>query len=402
MKGHIAKKKTGDNAYRYYPVIDIYENGKRRRKWLQGCKTKKEAQAILNEKLADVQKGTYLEPSKMTFAEFLLYWLETAILDKKKPRTYETWKYLIESHIIPGIGRYTLEKLNPLHIQEFYNCALKHGRLDGKGGLSGKTVSAMHTVIFRALKQAEIWQLLQRNVAGLVERPKIKHKEMKTWDFEQVSQFLDTIAQLETSEPLETIPHLHAMYITIFTGLRRGEVCALRWSNIDFENATLSVSETAQRIRQKGIVFGEPKTTKSQSSISLAIEDLEYFTKIRRFQAQNKLRTGPYYQEHNLVCAKPDGRPLEPAYLVKVFKRVTELANLPHIRFHDLRHTHATLLYAAEKDLKLVQERLRHTVLATTADIYTHMLVDTEKKAIRNFHNRIASTKSSTELGRSK
>jgi integrase len=387
MRGHIAKK-----GKRWYPVIDIRdENGKRKRKWLQGFDTKKAAQAFLNEKLNEIQKGTFVQTSDMTVADYLRYWLNNYAKPNTAPRTYEGYEMIVDKHLIPALGHLKLEKLQPLHIQKYYTDALVHGRKDGKGGLSHRTVLHHHRVLHEALGQAVKWQLVVRNVADAVEPPRPERHEMQTLTSEQVRILLEEAKKTQ---------YYALIYTAIHTGMRRGELLGLRWQDINFDTNTISVRQTLQRVVGKGLIFREPKTQKSRRPISIPPSLCELLKKLKIQQAKDKLLLGEAYQDLGLVFTQRDGTPFEPSEVGRVYRSILKKANLPPVRFHDLRHTHATLLLEEGIHPKVVSERLGHSTIGITLDTYSHVLPTMQEEAALRLDEKLSSTQSSTEMGR--
>ena len=393
MKGHIAKKKTGENTFRYYPVIDtVDENGKRKRKWLQGFRTKKEAQAHLNEKLAEIQKGQFVDPTKMTVSQFLDYWMENFVATSCTPLTHEKYKYDVDAYFKPFLGHYQIGQLQPAHIQKYYADMLKSGNIRKGGGLSKITVENHHRLLRSAFNKAVIWQMIGKNPFDSVQKPKPEHKEMNILTFEQVNALLDAMGKSQ---------YYGIVFMAIYTGMRKGEILGLRWKDVNLEAGTIKVTQTLQRVIGKGLVYGEPKTGSSRRTIHVSLSVVELLKEIKVRQTENKLQYGPEYQDHGLVFCQKIGKPIDQQQMRKTYKAALRRAGLPDIRFHDLRHTHASLLLSeGSTPLKVVQERLGHSRPSITADVYSHALPHMQKEAANLFEEKLTSTKTSTVNGR--
>ena len=369
MNGHVRKR--GRN---WSVVVDVWcaENGKRKQKWISGFKTKKEAEKELARVLNDIVDGTYVEPSKVTVSEYLRRWLEDSVKIDVTQATYEQYKRVVENHLIPALGRYPLAKLQPVDIQDFLNRIYCKGRLDGKGGLCAGSVQHHHYVLKKALKQAVRLHFLSSNPADATEPPRIFRKEMKVLDEHQMAHLLEFCKG-------RTMFYMPIM-VAIYTGMRKGEIIALRWKDVDFDRTQIHVRQAVQAV-SGGLVFKEPKTQKGRRIIdlpSLAVDELRCH-KVE--QAKNKLRLGPAYQDYDLVCAKPNGQPMHPICVSDGFSRWLKKAKLPHVRFHDLRHSHATQLLKQGINIKVISERLGHANIGITLEVYSHVLPSMQREA---------------------
>ena len=368
MRGSIKKDGNSWNV-----VFDLGKDpvtGKRKQKRKRGFKTKKEAEKYINEQLNAIDKGTYFEPSEISLTEYLDYWLDNHAKPNTAQRTYENYQYMINVHLKPVLGHINISKLQPSHLQEYYAQKLSNGKID-EGGLSAQSVKHHHRLIFKALKDAVKWQLIVRNVAEAVTPPKTRKVEMQTGDNEQVRTFLD-VSKDSTYFPI---------YLTaINTGMRRGEVLGLRWQDIDFENNIIYVRQSLQEVKKEGLTFKEPKSGKSRS-ITITSSLTKEFKKIYKQQLENKLLLGQGYQDLDLVFAQRNGKPIQPTEMARNYRKMVDISGLPYIRFHDLRHTHATLLLKQGVHPKVVSERLSHSTIGITMDTYTHVLPNMQKEA---------------------
>jgi len=276
----------------------------------------------------------------------------------------------VKRHLIPALGAVLLAKIQPMHIQNCYSRALESGRLDNKGGLSAQTVLHHHRVLHGALQQAVKWQLMVRNPADAVETPKPERKEMRALD-EDMSAWL-----LEAAEGNKLyVPILTA----ITTGMRRGEILALRWRDVDFINGFIRVQRSIEQTRA-GVRFKEPKKKKSRRPISMPGLLIEALERHRSTQSQLKSALGADYEDNDLVCCYEDGRIWIPESFTSAYFQFTNKIGV-NVRFHDLRHTHASQLLRAGVSAKVVSERLGHSAIAITMDTYSHILPGMQEEA---------------------
>lgn len=381
MRGHIRKRG------RSWCVV-IYEGkdeatGKRRYRWYSGFRTRADAERELARLLHDLHTGTYVEPEKMTVAEYLRFWLGD-IRSRVAPTTYQRYEIIVERHLIPALGKHPLQKLRPTHIQAYYQEALEDGRLNGPGGLSKRTVLHHHRVLHEALEYAVRLQLLARNPVDAVRPPRPEKREMQVLDPEGVQRLLEAARHRRLYV---------AILLAVTTGMRRGEILALRWEDVDLEAGLIRVRQTLVQTKD-GLQFTDPKTDHSRRVIRVGPAVVQALRRQRAQQAQEKLRLGPAYQDHGLVVARTDGQPYSPGEFSRTFTDLVRQAGFPHLRFHDLRHTHATLLLRAGTPIKAVAERLGHASAAFTLDTYGYSLPDMQETAARVADELVASTPS--------
>lgn len=322
----------------------------------------------------ELDTGTYIEPNKWTLGTYLEHWLETYAQPNLAPSTYASYERIIRKHIIAELGRVALEKLVPMQIQSYYSKRLQNGRRDGQGGLSARTVQYHHRVLREALQHAVKWQILVRNPADACEAPRPSRPEMTVLDDAGVGRMLGEIQEHYDRDLLIT---------AVFTGMRQGELLGLRWQDVDLDRAMIRVQQTVGFIPKLGFVFREPKTKKSRRQIDLPSWVVEALKRRKTQVAKDKLASGEAYAKGlNLVFCTPEGKPLDPSGLTRRFKTVAKKIDSPKLRFHDLRHTHATMLLIQGVHPKVVQERLGHESINITLDIYSHVLPGMQKEAV--------------------
>ena len=329
--------------------------GKHSRKWISLEATgKRQAQIECARIISDIKGGIYFEPSKTTVAQFLDRWLEH-IKSQVSPRSHERYAEIARKNIVPLIGSVLMTKLQPVQISTAYSIALASGRRDGKGGLSPRSVHHMHRILKQALSQAVRWQMLARNPADAVDAPKVERRRMDTYDMAQTAELIEAMRPIRMFLP--TI-------LGALCGLRRGEIAALRWRHVDLDVGGLSVVQSAEQTA-KGIRYKEPKSGKARN-VQLSATVIEELRAWRLRQAEELLRVGVRPDGETFVVTQADGRPLQPRSISHEWVRLLATKRLPRIRFHDLRHAHATHLLAAGVHPKVASERLGHSKVGIT------------------------------------
>jgi len=356
-EGSIFQRKDG----RWCAVVPLGRDktGKPRREYLYG-KTRKDVAAKLTARLNELNKGMPLEPTKQTVGQFLDTWMETVVKGSVRPSTFKTYTHVLK-HAEP-IRKVPLSKLTPPQVQRLLSELRDQGL--------GRTVEVLHAILHQAFGVAVQWRYVQGNIIDAVSVPKTEKKEIRPLTQEEASRLLRAAED----------DRLYALYVlAISCGLRFGELLGLRWDNINFEEATLTVTHQVDRInRGEGegeVRFVPLKTTKSRRTISLPRVALTALRKHRQRQLQERLRLGEIWRDYNLVFCTEIGTPLSQSNVRhRSFFPILEKAGLPRIRFHDLRHTCATLLLSQGVHPKLVQEQLGHSKISTTLDLYSHVL----------------------------
>jgi integrase len=366
-EGSIYKQRNG-----LWAASISIEGGKR--KYFYG-KTRREVQEKLASALQEQKQGMLVATPQQTVGQFLTDWLENTHKQSVRPRTYERYEEAIRLHLLPVLGKYQLQKLSAQHVQAFYARKLKEG-------LSPSTVIYYHSVLHNALDTAVKWGLVSRNVCDLVTPPRRARFEIKPFTTEQVQSFFAAIRGHKW-EALFTL--------ALATGMRQGELLGLKWQDINFSTGTLQVRRILTRIPSetsgKVYIEAEPKTEKSRRSITVASFALEALSQHRVSQLETKLKAGAFWEEHDYVFCTLVGRHLRPSHVVDEFKKLLKKADLPDIRFHDLRHSAATLLLSLGVHAKVVQEMLGHTQISMTMDIYSHVLPSMQQDAVNKLNN---------------
>lgn len=349
------------------------------------AKTQKEVRQKLAQAVAAVDNKSYREPCKMTLGEWLDIWVDTYLKDVK-PRTLKIYQDDIRLHIKPYLAAIKLNELDTHTVQRFFNTLLKSGKRvpkrdkegkivkkDGKtiyegAPLSSKTVKNVHGVLHGALRQAVVNRYIPINPADgdFCKLPKIQKQEIKPLDEVQIADFLKAIHGDQFEE---------LFLVTLFTGLRQGEVLGLTWDCVDFDNGTLLVNKQMQLHQEQGIKAYQLVPTKNSKSrtITAAPSVMSLLKRRRAIQAQQHLEAGPLWQGSDLVFTDELGRHLTKSSVYRSFKKIVAAIGRPDARFHDLRHSYAVAAIRSGDDIKTVQGNLGHATAAFTLDVYGHV-----------------------------
>ncbi len=302
---------------------------------------------------------------RQTVEQYLSRWLEDSAKVSTRPRTSERYTQPINLHIVPVIGSVRLEKLTPVHVQRLINEKLA-------SGLSPKTTRHIRGVLATALGRAAKWGLVARNVAALTDAPKLTRTEIRAFSADEAQHFIEAAK----GERLES---LYLLAITL--GPRRGELLALKWDAIDFENRTIHIRNSLQRV-DGTLQLSETKTKASRRQLPMLDFVARTLRAHRARQAQERLIAGYGWRDAQFVFTTKIGTPVDPANLLDDFKRILRKAELPAIRFHDLRHSAASLLLALNIHPRIVMELLGHTQISLTMNTYSHVVPEVLCEAI--------------------
>jgi len=379
MRGHLVKRYEGS----WTIVLSLGRNpqtGKKQQQWITVKGTKKEAEKRLAELLHQVDKGEYAKPTDLTVADFMHQWLRDYVTHGVGPVTAKGYRHWTEKHIIPSLGKLKLTQLSQSHVQAFYRKMLENGRRDDKGALSPRSVLHVHRLLHNALSHAVKWGIIGRNVCEAVDPPRVRQKQMRALDAEDVKRLL------EASKESIYYPLFH---LAVFTGMRRSELLGLRWCDVDLDMSTLSVVQTLHCLSKGKIVFQEPKSQKGKRQIALSPTAVIALREHRQKQEVERLLLGSTLAPDDLVFTNLDGTPLLPNSVTHAFIKTVRRLGLHGVRFHDLRHTHATLLLRQGVNVKALQERLGHSTITTTLDIYAHVTPGMQKDAALRFEEAL-------------
>lgn len=362
MRGRVESYETKTDGRRWsirYDIPPHPDSGRRRQRRQRGFATKDDAERALRKALGALDDGLHVDPSQMTVATYLRTWLAGT---QVRPTTAARYRQSVERHIIPEVGGIRLQQLTVEDLDAAYQSLISGGGVDG-APLSPKTVRNAHGVVRTALRDALRRGHVVRNVAEHARLPRLERPEMKVWTAAQVGRFLDHVQS----------NRFHAMWtLYVTTGMRRGEVIGLRWSDLELEAARLVVQRSLT-VAAGRMVWSEPKTARGRRVIALDAATVSALRRHRTAQAEEKLAAGPAWQDDDLVFCWPDGSAIQPQLPTKWIREHAEAAGLPKIRLHDLRHTWATLALGAGVPAKVVSERLGHANVSITLDVYTHV-----------------------------
>jgi integrase len=354
-------------------TVDVQPPGAPRKQLTRaGFATKSEAIEAMHEVQESLRVGRYVEPSRLTLGEFLVKMWLPAVKSTVRPTTWDSYEAYIRLYIVPRLGEVPIQAISRGQLMIFYAELEQNGRIRGGGGpLSSKTVHNIHVTLLKAFGDALEDQLVVRNPAVRAHRTSAERPLMRTWTAEQVRTFLHHVHD----------DRLFALWrVAVTTGMRRAELLGLRWRDINFDGGQLAIVQT--RLKAGGTTyFAGPKTQRSRRTIALDPRTLDILRRHRASQAAEKLALGTAYEDNGLVFCFQDGKPLDPDGVRLRFARHIRDARLPVIRFHDLRHTHATLGLMADVHPKIMQERLGHSTVAFTLDIYSHAVPTMQEEA---------------------
>ncbi len=362
MRGHIRKK--GEHSWQITFDIGAGPDGERRRYFETVKGGKKDAQRRLHELLVNLEKGIYAPPGSLTLAEHLNNWLTGYVKTNCSQRTLDGYQNIVKRHLIPALGQVQLKHLHPQAIQSYYGKAIEK--------VSARTVHKHHRLLSQALKYAVRQGYLGRNPCELVDSPSWKGRAMRTL----------TPAEVEALFDVAKDSYYYPVYYTaVSSGLRQGELLGLRWRDIDLDFLSISVSRVLYK--RRGICqFKEPKTARSRRRVAMTPKLALFLREYRTEREALYRELGKELTLDYLVFAYPDGRPLDPSVLSHEFARIAKQAGLERVRFHDLRHTFASLMLLRGGKPKVISEALGHASVAFTMDTYSHIIEGMQSDAM--------------------
>jgi integrase len=331
--------------------------GKRRQR-SKSFKTKREAQAAMTTWLAEIDKGAAVDRSRQTVADLLRYWLDTYARPNVRPKTLQLYEDTIDRHLVPGLGHVPVQKLTAAAVQAFYAERLA-------AGVSAWAVAACHQRLKQALTMAVRLGIVAGNVCAMVRPPRVRHREMTTWDADQARRFLAVASTGSAYGPI--------WMVALATGMRRGELLGLRWQDVDLERGTVHVRQSVGRVRGK-MVLSQPKSRAGKRVIPLQAAVVAALRDHKVRQNERRLVLGAAWEDHDLVFAAASGRPINPSNLRRDFMTLAKRAGVPVIRIHDQRHTYATLGLSTGASLKALSESMGHAQTSITINTYAHAL----------------------------
>jgi integrase len=367
--------KCNGDSFSWAYTVDIAAKGDRRQQRMRsGFATKSSAVAAMVTLQASKEDGSYIEASRRTLGDYLASWIAGGAGGHIRATTLKNYDVAVRVHIIPSLGKIALQRLTRAEIKTMCHDlqvgGYREGRSTGKA-LSPKTVHSVALTLRKALADAVADGLLRSNPAEAVHRLPTDRKEMLTWSAAELRSFLGA---------MNDDPNYGLWRLAANTGMRRGELLGLRWREFDPTSGRVAVRQ--QLIRAgKVVAFGSPKTAAGRRSVSLDTGTVGALEAIRSAQKVNRLRFGAGYADHDLIFCRPDGSPHDPDTVTHQFELACSRAHVQRIRFHDLRHTHATLLLQANVHPKVIQERLGHSNIMVTMNTYSHVLPNMQDEA---------------------
>ena len=369
--------------------------GKYHQRWVSVKGTRKDAEAKRRELVHQLDCGDLIEPSKMTMADFLLNrWLPNHAKNKNLAlRTVAGYRDRLERHIIPALGHHHLSELKPVTVEAYYRQSMENGRLNGKGGLSARSVKQHHAILHAALKDAVRWQMISRNPCDAVQPPVFHSPEMRTFDSDEIWRFLGVVKS--------DYPEYYALfYLLLFSGLRRSEALALTWRDLDLVDphaGSLSVKRSLHCIKGEIHLSERTKTAKSNRTNGLpgtATLVLREYREKREtiFQDMGMSLVGDDLVFSRIDVLDQNGRPsaMLPDSVTHAWIKAVRRAGLPGVRLHDARHTHASLMLDAGVDISVIQKIEGHSSIRVTTDTYVHAVSALKRKAAQSFDERVS------------
>ena len=384
MAGSIEKR--GKDSYRLVCTngYDLNGNIIKHTKTIHG--TKKDAQIELAKFVADVQNGLVIEGKSLKFSEFTEIWKRDYGSKELAPSTYKRYCRMLETRILPYFGHFYINKIKPTDIMQFYDLLGRDTQLVRKKSnngkktlkpLSGKTILEHHRLLRAMLHKAIYWQLIVSNPAERVQPPKAMKPKRRYYDDEQCKILLENLTELGE----EQIKYKVAIILTIFTGVRLGELMGIEWQDVNFKTGIVSINRSSQYLADKGVFTKTLKTESSYREVAIPDFVISLLEEYKLWYDKQKSFYGELWTNSNRLFVQADGKPMYPSTISKWFVKYVAQIGLPVINFHGLRHTNATLLISQNIDVAVVAARLGHAQITTTYNFYVHPIIS---------HNRIA------------
>ena len=397
MAGSIEKR--GKNSYRLTVSEGFDLNGKPmiHRKTVHG--TKKDAEVELAKFVTEVQNGLVIDGKSLKFSEFTEIWKRDYGSKELAPSTYKRYCRMLETRLLPYFGHFYINKIKPTDIMKFYDLLEKDTQLVRKKGnngskikkpLSGKTILEHHRLLRAMLHKAVYWQLIVANPAERVQPPKARKPKRRSYDDEQTKILLENLELL----PSEDTKYKVAIILTVFTGVRLGELMGLEWQDVDFKNGIISINRSSQYLADMGVFTKVPKTESSIREIAIPEFIISLLEEYKLWYEEQKSIYGELWMNSDRLFVQADGKPMHPSTISKWFVKYVGQIGLPVINFHGLRHTNASLLVAQNIDIAVISARLGHAQISTTLDFYVHPLLSHNRKAGYALENLLLPTRS--------
>ena len=397
MAGSIEKR--GKNSYRLIVSegYDLHVKPLIHRKTVHG--TKKEAEVALAKFVTEVQNGLVIDGKALRFSEFVEIWKRDYGSKELAPSTYKRYCRMLETRLLPYFGHFYINKIKPTDIMKFYDLLEKDTQLVRKKGnngsktkkpLSGKTILEHHRLLRAMLHKAVYWQLIVANPAERVQPPKARKPKRKSYDDEQTKILLENLELLSSEDTKYKV----AIILTVFTGVRLGELMGLEWQDVDFKNGIISINRSSQYLADMGVFTKVPKTESSIREIAIPEFIISLLEEYKLWYEEQKSIYGELWMNSDRLFVQADGKPMHPSTISKWFVKYVGQIGLPVINFHGLRHTNASLLVAQNIDIAVISARLGHAQISTTLDFYVHPLLSHNRKAGYALENLLLPTRS--------
>ena len=397
MAGSIEKR--GKNSYRLTVSEGFDLSGKPmiHRKTVHG--TKKDAEVELAKFVTEVQNGLVIDGKSLKFSEFTEIWKRDYGSKELAPSTYKRYCRMLETRLLPYFEHFYISKIKPTDIMKFYDLLEKDTQLVRKQGnngaktkkpLSGKTILEHHRLLRAMLHKAVYWQLIVANPAERVQPPKARKPKRRSYDDEQTKILLENLELLS----IEDTKYKVAITLTIFTGVRLGELMGLEWQDVDFKNGIISINRSSQYLSDMGVFTKVPKTESSIREIAIPEFIISLLEEYKLWYEEQKSVYGELWTNSDRLFVQADGKPMHPSTISKWFVKYVGQIGLPVINFHGLRHTNASLLVAQNIDIAVISARLGHAQISTTLDFYVHPLLSHNRKAGYALENLLLPTRS--------
>lgn len=397
MAGSIEKR--GKNSYRLTVSEGFDLNGKPmiHRKTVHG--NKKDAEVELAKFVTEVQNGLVIDGKSLKFSEFTEIWKRDYGSKELAPSTYKRYCRMLETRLLPYFGHFYINKIKPTDIMKFYDLLEKDTQLVRKKGnngsktkkpLSGKTILEHHRLLRAMLHKAVYWQLIVANPAERVQPPKARKPKRRSYDDDQTKILLENLELL----PSEDTKYKVAIILTVFTGVRLGELMGLEWQDVDFKNGIISINRSSQYLADMGVFTKVPKTESSIREIAIPEFIIALLDEYKLWYEEQKSIYGELWTNSDRLFVQADDKPMHPSTISKWFVKYVGQIGLPVINFHGLRHTNASLLVAQNIDIAVISARLGHAQISTTLDFYVHPLLSHNRKAGYALENLLLPTRS--------
>lgn len=349
--------------------------GKRNQKWERGFLSLSKAKSRRAAVVTDLQRGTYVEPTKVTLGEFMMErFAARHDVGAIRDTTFDGYERQLTNHVLPRLGGMRLQDLTTVDLNKLWATLAKSGRLDDKGGLSPRTIRTLNHLVSQTLVAAQVQGLVVKNVAIGVTLPAAVRPDIQFWSAEEVRRFLEGVRDDRD----------YALYyLDLTTGMRRGELLGLKWARTDMDTGELRIVESIVPVNHKP-TWSVPKTDAGFRTIPLDTRTIEVLRDHRRRQLEERLALGSEYVDLDLVFPDLNGAMFNPENQSKRFHRRVAAIGLKGIRFHDLRHTYATLARRGGMDIKDLSVRLGHQNVSTTMNLYQHIPVDMARESAQN------------------